>query len=278
MSRFFVDKGSIDVENNVVIITGEDVKHIGSVLRAAPGDRLELSDGSGTDYDAVIERISKDSILARIAGSRRNATEPPIDVILFQGIPKADKMDFIIQKCVELGVKRIVPVTTARTVVRFANGKDAEAKATRWRRIALEAAKQCDRGMIPEVSDPMGFSDAVKYAADFDLKLIPYEEESQGSLGRLLGDFKKASGNAGSGPGAKANANADVNANADASRTIAIFIGPEGGFTPEEVEKAVKGGFASVTLGPRILRTETAGLAAIAIIMYELGDMGADRK
>lgn len=252
MSRFFVDKSSVDIGNNTVTISGEDVKHIAGVLRAAPGDHLELSDGMGTDYDVVIDHISKDSILTKIIGSRPNKTEPPIEVTLFQGIPKADKMDYIIQKCVELGVKRIIPVTTARTVVRFANKKDSDSKAARWRRIAQEAAKQCDRGIIPEVGDPVSFNEAVGQASGFDLKLIPYEEESRGSLRRLLKEFSNAG-------------------------TIAVFIGPEGGFTADEAEKAVKGGFASVTLGPRILRTETAGLASAAIIMYELGDMGADR-
>lgn len=264
MSRFFVNKSAVDLNNGAVTIMGEDVKHIGSVLRAAPGDALELSDGAGTDYDVVVEQISKDSILTKITGSRPNSTEPPIDVTLFQGIPKADKMDFIIQKCIEIGVKRIIPVMTARTVVRFANKKDADSKVTRWSRIALEAAKQCDRGIVPEIGDPISFEAAVKQAADFDLKLLPYEEESRGSLHRQLKDFSAG------------HATLPGNDEAGACRKskVAVFIGPEGGFSPTEAEKAVQGGFASVTLGPRILRTETAGLAAAAIIMYELGDMG----
>jgi 16S rRNA (uracil1498-N3)-methyltransferase len=264
MSRFFVNKSAVDLKNGAVTITGEDVKHIGSVLRAAPGDLLELSDGAGTDYDVVVEQISKDSILTKIMGSRPNSTEPPIDVTLFQGIPKADKMDYIIQKCIEIGVKRIIPVMTARTVVRFANKKDADSKVMRWSRIALEAAKQCDRGIVPEIGDPISFDAAVKQAADYDLKLLPYEEESRGSLRRQLKDF--STGHAAL-PG-------NDEAGACRKSTVAVFIGPEGGFSPTEAEKAVQGGFASVTLGPRILRTETAGLAAAAIIMYELGDMG----
>ncbi len=268
MSRFFISESSVDLKNGTVTITGEDVKHIGSVLRAVPGDPLELSDGAGTDYAAVVDQITKDSILARITGSRPNRTEPPIDVTLFQGIPKADKMDYIIQKCIEIGVNRIVPVMTARTVVRFANKKDADSKVTRWRRIALEAAKQCDRGIIPEIGDPIDFDAAVKQAAGFDLKLLPYEEESWGSLRRQLKDF--SAGHAAP-PG-------NNEAGACHKSTIAVFIGPEGGFSPAEAEKAVQGGLTSVTLGPRILRTETAGLAAAAIIMYELGDMGMDRQ
>lgn len=264
MSRFFVSKSMVDLKNGAVTITGEDVKHIGSVLRAAPGDLLELSDGAGTDYVVAVEQISKDSILTKITGSGPNTTEPPIDVTLFQGIPKADKMEYIIQKCVEIGVKRIIPVITARTVVRFANKKDADSKVTRWSRIALEAAKQCDRGIVPEIGEPVSFDTAVKQAAEFDLKLLPYEEESRGSLRRQLKDFSAG------------HAELPENKKASACRkcAVAVFIGPEGGFSPAEAEKAVLGGFASVTLGPRILRTETAGLAAAAIIMYELGDMG----
>ncbi len=264
MSRFFVNRSAVDLKNGVVTITGEDVKHIGSVLRAAPGDPLELSDGAGTDYDVVIEHISKDSILTKITGSRPNRTEPPIDVTLFQGIPKADKMDFIIQKCIEMGIKRIIPVMTARTVVRFANKKDADSKVTRWSRIALEAAKQCDRGIVPEIGEPVSFDTAVKQASDFDLKLLPYEEESRSSLRKQLRDFSAG----------RSAPTGNDEAGAYRKSTVAVFIGPEGGFSPAEAEKAVQGGFASVTLGPRILRTETAGLAAAAIIMYELGDMG----
>ncbi|HEX2946597.1 MAG TPA: 16S rRNA (uracil(1498)-N(3))-methyltransferase [Clostridia bacterium] len=266
MSRFFINKSTVDLKNDSITISGEDVKHIGGVLRAVPGDPLELSDGSGTDYDVVIEQLTKDTILTRITGSRQNTTEPPVDVTLFQGIPKADKMDYIIQKCIELGVRRIAPVMTARTVVKFANKKDADSKVTRWRRIALEAAKQCDRGIVPEVCDPIGFEEAVKQAAGYDLKLLPYEEESRGSLRRQLKDFS------GVGPG-MSEGREEGNSN---RKSIAVFIGPEGGFSPAEVQKGVQGGLASVTLGPRILRTETAGLAVTAIIMYELGDMGVD--
>lgn len=283
MSRFFISKSQVDIINGTVTITGEDVKHIGSVLRAVPGDQLELSDGAGMDYVVVIEQVAKDSILAKIADSRPNTTEPPIDVTLFQGIPKADKMDYIIQKCIEIGVKRIIPVMTARTVVRFANKKDADSKVTRWRRIALEAAKQCDRGIVPEIGDPVGFDAAVKQAADLDLRLLPYEEESCGSLRRQLKDFSEASQSDASSSGegvsdSRCSVLPDDYTGTPDKKTIAVFIGPEGGFSQDEAEKAVQGGFVSVTLGPRILRTETAGLAAAAIIMYELGDIGTDRQ
>jgi len=249
MSRFFISIDSIDSDNNIITITGEDVKHIRNVLRSVPGDSLELSDGSGMDYDVAIETIGKDNITTRILSTKPNKTEPPVKITLFQGVPKADKMEFIIQKCVELGVVRIVPVITERTVVKF-NSSDAAAKTVRWNRIALEAAKQCDRGAVPVVEEPVRLDGALKLAECCGLKLLPYEEEATESMQKHLNSSEAV----------------------DAVE-VAVFIGPEGGFAPAEVEKAVKSGFRSVTLGPRILRTETAGIAVIAIIMYELGGM-----
>lgn len=256
MSRFFVKKDAVDKSHGRITITGEDVKHIRNVLRSVPGDALELSDGAGTDFDVTIESIEKENIITRINGSGSNRTESPIDITLFQGIPKADKMDFIIQKCVELGVNRIVPVMTVRTVVKFDNAKDAAAKAARWQRIALEAAKQCDRGIVPAVDVPVRFAEALKLAGSSPLRFIPYEEETGGNLRTHLEKAK-----------------AENFAEGRQRVKIAIFIGPEGGFASEEVAKAAESGFVSVTLGPRILRTETAGIAVVSIIGYELGDM-----
>ncbi|NLK85918.1 MAG: 16S rRNA (uracil(1498)-N(3))-methyltransferase [Clostridiaceae bacterium] len=262
MSRFFVKTIPADLQNGRIIITGEDVKHIAGVLRARTGDPLVLCDAAGTDYDAVIEQISKENVITRIIDRKENHTEPPVDITLFQGIPKADKMDLIIQKCVELGVNRFVPVTTARSVVRFRDARDAAVKAVRWGRIALEAAKQCGRGRIPVVEEPVGVDAALKLAHGYDLMLLPYEEETEGSLRSVLHSF-----------GRSIAGNGAVGDNA-AMRRIAIFIGPEGGFERTETEKAVRSGFRSVKLGPRILRTETAGIAVSSIVMYELGDMG----
>lgn len=250
MSRFFIEKGAVDSENGRISITGEDVKHIRNVLRSVPGDKLELCDGNGTDFEVTVETVEKERLVTVIDRFMPNRTESPLNITLFQGIPKADKMDFILQKCVELGVNRIVPVITARTVVRFDSPKDASAKAARWQRIALEAAKQCDRGVIPAVTEPVRLADALKLAAESQLRLIPYEEETEGSLRHLL-----------------------ENAKAQQIRRISVLIGPEGGFAPDEVSKAVESGFVSVTLGPRILRTETAGIAVVSILGYELGDM-----
>lgn len=260
MSRFFVSIDSVDSDNNIITITGEDVKHIRSVLRSVPGNALELSDGSGVDYDVIIEALEKDSITTKIVSAKPNKTEPPVSITLFQGIPKADKMEYIIQKCVELGVKRIVPVITDRTVVKFGNARDTAAKAARWKRIALEAAKQCDRGIVPTVEEPVRLEEALILAAGCNLRLLPYEEEMEGNLRQHLEEQK-------------------LKLQRQEERgNIAVFIGPEGGFAPAEVQKAVESGFKSVTLGPRILRTETAGVAVIAIIMYEIGDMASNDK
>ena len=256
MSRFFVSMEAVDTSSGRIMITGEDVKHIRSVLRRMPGDALELSDGVGVDYDVTIEAVEKDSITTKIVCAKPNKTEPPVHITLFQGVAKADKMEYIIQKCIELGVKRIVPVLTARTVVKFDSARDAAAKTSRWQRIALEAAKQCDRGIVPVVEEPTRFDEALKLAEGCDLKLLPYEEEAAGNLHQQLSKQSLAEG----------------------AKRIAIFIGPEGGFAAAEVEKAVKAGFKSVTLGPRILRTETAGFAVMAIVMYELGDMAGRDK
>lgn len=286
MSRFFISPDNVDLNNSSITITGEDVRHIGNVLRAVPGDVLELSDGFGMDYEVVIEQISKDGILTKITVARPNLTEPPIGITLFQGIPKADKMDYIIQKCIELGVKKIVPVITARTIVKFPNAKDAASKTVRWRRIALEAAKQCDRGIVPLVEEPVRFEKALEMAGGCSLKIIPYEEELEGSLKLLLRKYDCATGSSGSGSGSSGSGTGSSDpgvgsrepdtgsSNPGVRGGIGILIGPEGGFERFEVEKAVKSGFSSVALGPRILRTETAGMAVAAIIMYEIGDMG----
>lgn len=255
MSRYFVGIDSIDIENNSIIIAGEDVKHIRNVLRNKPGDMLILSDGIRYDYEVIIETIEKETVYTKIVNKYENKTEPPVNITLLQGIPKADKMEYIIQKCVELGVNTIVPVLTARSVVRLTDPKDVKAKTIRWSRIAQEAAKQCDRGIIPTVTAPVKFDEALELACDSQLKLLPYEEETEGSLRDIFKAFR------------------EQNCDMEQKPSIVLFIGPEGGFAAEEVERASSKGFNCVTLGPRILRTETAGIAVISVIMYELGDM-----
>ncbi|WP_010247846.1 16S rRNA (uracil(1498)-N(3))-methyltransferase [Acetivibrio cellulolyticus] len=247
MPRFFIN--SKDVFDDNINITGEDYNHIKKVLRLKCEEIVTLSDGIGNEYVAEIKDFGDGFVHTKVIESYKNTTEPPIKVTLYQGLPKSDKMDFIIQKSVELGISRIVPVLTERTVVRLDSEKDAAKKCERWNRISQEAAKQCNRGIIPKIEVPISFKEAIKKVHDVPLSLIPYEKESKNSLKQILksvGDISE----------------------------VSVFIGPEGGFTEQEIEEAVNCGLSSVTLGPRILRTETAGITVLTILMYELGDVG----
>lgn len=245
MHRFFIKKQSI-LEDTICLL-GEDVQHISKVLRLKCGDRIALCDGEGTDYIAAIENMTKDSIGTIILEKEASKSEPDINAVLYQGIPKSAKMDTIIQKCTEMGIKRIVPVSTVRTVVRLESEKDEMKKAERWTKIAEEAAKQSGRGMIPTVDRPVNLQQAIESAAGLDLVIIPYELEAGIPIKEVLSKNKV--------------------------RSIGFFIGPEGGFEPAEVEKAREMGAVPVTLGRRILRTETAGIAVLTCIMYEYNQM-----
>jgi 16S rRNA (uracil1498-N3)-methyltransferase len=246
MSKFFVNKDNI--HTNHIIIKGEDVNHIKKVLRLDKNDIIVACDGLGKDYTVRILEIETDSILTEIISSDNSNTEPPVNITLYQGIPKGDKMDTIVQKSVELGAVRIVPIITERTIVRINGAGDSVKKITRWRRISLEAAKQCNRGIIPRVEFPMEFEKGLQHSLESDLCLIPYEEEINNGIKKYLRGTK--------------------------GRNVSVFIGPEGGFSAQEIEKAESMGAKPVTLGPRILRTETAGIAILSIVMYELGDVG----
>ena len=249
MSRFFVNRTAIDENSGKIIITGDDVNHIKNVLRMAPGESIILCDCEGRDYNSKIDTISKDMVIAVIEDSVESITEPHVYITLFQGIPKSDKMDFVIQKSVELGVSCIVPVITERTVIKFDNERDKENKRTRWQRICLEAAKQCNRGIIPEVALPLKFAEAIKVSKSSDMSILPYEKETDIGIKSFLGSNRSI-------------------------KSASVFIGPEGGFSEKEALYSFNEGVQPVTLGSRILRTETAGIAVMAIIMYELGDMG----
>jgi len=247
MSRFFIDKDCIS--GDFVKITGEDVQHIKKVLRMRTGEMLVACDMDGTDFDCEITEIDDKYVEARILNSKKSESEAPIKVTLFQGIPKSDKMEFIIQKCVELGIHSIIPVKTERTVVKFENSKDEEKKQQRWQKIAVEAAKQCNRGRLPKVNNPINFNMALQVAKEYDLVLVPYENENLQGLKKVLQEYRSA-------------------------KSIAVFIGPEGGFAEDEIKKCLELNYFSVSLGKRILRTETAGLTVLSILMYELGDVG----
>ncbi|MBQ8392099.1 MAG: 16S rRNA (uracil(1498)-N(3))-methyltransferase [Clostridia bacterium] len=241
MANFYIDKS--DITENTATITGEEAQHISRVLRMKKGDEVTLCDGEGNFYEAVLEEFSEKTVTAAIRSSREAETEPETKITIFQGVPKNPKLETIVQKATEIGVVRIVPVNTVRAVAKL----DKSAKVDRLRKIAKEAAKQSKRGIIPYVNDAVSFKEAVKMASEADLALIPYEEEREVSLKKALSGKKP--------------------------KTVAVMIGPEGGFDKDEINLAKENGITSVTLGKRILRTETAPLAVSAAILYELGEM-----
>jgi len=220
MPRFFVRKS--DIYGDFINISGEDFNHIKKVLRLGKGDKVTVCDGEGTDYLVEIEKIEDAVINTRIVEAMKNATEPPLKVTLFQGLPKSDKMDYIIQKAVELGINEIVPVITERTVVKM-DEKSGSKKYERWNRISMEAAKQCNRGIIPKVGIPLSFKEALDNAKGSSLALIPYEKETGIKLKEVLSSSSSV-------------------------EKVSVFIGPEGGFTETEIETAVSCGICPVTL------------------------------
>lgn len=245
MHRFYIDKEDLTHAEQSVQILGMDVNHIKNVLRLRSGDEIIVSDGAGKDYLCQITDIENEKVVADILDVCDNFSELETEITLFQGYPKSDKLEMIIQKTVELGVTKIVPVLTKRTIVKL-DDKKAQKKTERYQLIAEAAAKQSGRGIIPTVSMPISFEKALDMAAKLDMNLIPYEEA------KGIADSKSAI------------------QSIKGKRTLGIFIGPEGGFSCEEVEQAKAIGAKVVTLGHRILRTETAGMAVMSIIMFEL--------
>ena len=274
MHRFFADRDSINEEEHLISLTGPDVNHVKNVLRMKVGDELlvclkdtedktasagssmsgalsGLSDGPedagdedfrrGNDYNCVIEEMTVDEVICRIRFVKRSDSELSSRVYLFQGLPKGDKLELVIQKCVELGVFEIIPVSCLRSVVKL-DDKKAGKKRERWQQIAKGAAEQSHRALIPEVKSPMSFSDALKYADENCItKLIPYE---------LCNDDIKET--------------KSILENLKAGESVAFFIGPEGGFDEKEVKACMAAGFVPVTLGKRILRTETAPITVMS--------------
>ena len=245
MHHFFVSPEQID--DKYVIITGGDVNHIKNVLRMKVSEELLISNGQDKDYYCKIETISDDEIKALILDEEFEGTELPTELYLFQGLPKSDKMELIIQKAVELGVKEIIPVATKRCVVKLDDKKEAS-KIKRWQAISESAAKQSRRTIIPEISSVMSFKEAINRAKEFELGIIPYEN---------FKDMKETK---------------EVLAKVKKGIKIGIFIGPEGGFEESEVQYALDNGIHPISLGKRILRTETAGLAIVSVLMFQLED------
>lgn len=246
MHQFFVEESQIDIEKKRVMITGKDVNHIKNVLRMKAGEEIAVSNGvDGKEYRCAVLSIEEKQIVCELRFMKEDGTELPSRVHLFQGLPKADKLELIIQKTVELGVCEIIPVETGRSVVKI-EPKKVRQKTERWQAIAGAAAKQSKRGIVPVVREPVSFEEALKLAAAMEVKLIPYElAEGMEKTKEIFSSLPE---------------------NAD----IAVFIGPEGGFEEAEIEKAARSGVQPITLGKRILRTETAGLTVMAWIMYQL--------
>ncbi len=245
MQRFFVEPHQIEEEKHQIHITEQDVRHIRSVLRMKQGEELWISGGGEKEYHCTIQELEEEEILLHILYAQEPDYELPSRIYLFQGLPKADKMELIIQKAVELGAFRIIPVETRRSVVKL-DAKKAEKKVSRWQQIAESAAKQSKRMLVPNVSSVMTFQEAISYAKELDVLLIPYE------LARGMEETK------------------EILKALEPGQSIGIFIGPEGGFEEKEVEDAVSIGAHPITLGRRILRTETAGLAILSVLMFQL--------
>lgn len=243
MHHFFVSPDK--VEEQKITITGQDVNHIKNVLRMKTGEEILISDGQGQDYLCRISSVEDEQIIAEITDKEYEGTELKTRLYLFQALPKSDKMEFIIQKAVELGAYAVIPVKTSRCVVKL-DEKKAQSKGKRWNAIAESAAKQSRRSVIPEVLSPMDFKEALAYAGDFDRNLIPYENyKDMEKTVQILEDIENM-------------------------EKIGIFIGPEGGFEPEEIQQAIDAGVFPITLGRRILRTETAGMSILSVLMFRL--------
>lgn len=243
MPKYFTEPENI--KDGFIEIFSDEAKHILNVMRMEIGDTLTICDGQSNDCLCRICETGKNCLKAKIEETTKSESEPKTKITLYQGLPKSDKMELIIQKCVEIGVCRIVPVITERAVVKIEKGAKEDKKTERWQKIAESAAKQSGRGIIPAVERPMKFKDAIEEAVKNGEAIIPYENEKDRGLKEFVKNSK--------------------------AENIGIFIGPEGGFDKKEIEFAVENGVMSVTLGKRILRTETAGIVTSAIVLYELG-------
>jgi 16S rRNA (uracil1498-N3)-methyltransferase len=246
MHKFFVSKDNI--ADDKAFIQDEDVKHIYKVLRLDVGDKISINDCEGSEYLGEISDIDKRQVAVNLLEKLPVNNESPVNIYLYQGLPKSSKMDLIVQKGTELGIKEITPVITERVVVKSELGEFR--KVDRWGRIALEACKQSKRSLIPRIGTPIEFHQLMEKLKEMDLVVVPYENQEGFGIKHMMKNIK------------------------DNIKNIAVVIGPEGGFDTEEIEALKEIGAYIVTLGPRILRTETAGFVCTTMLLYELGDMG----
>lgn len=248
MHKFFVEEGSI--QDNISVITGDDVKHIYKVLRLKEDDIVYVNNCKGKEFKGRLIDVNKKDVKIEIIEELFINNESDIEVYLYQGAPKAAKMDLISQKCTELGIKEIIPVITKRVE---SGTEKSLSKTDRWNRIALEACKQSKRSIIPEIREAIDFQDMLKEFKHKDLIIVAYENKENFGLKALFSRINK-----------------------EEVKSVAIVVGPEGGFEEAEIELLEQNGAHIVTLGKRILRTETAGFTALGIVMYELGDLGGE--
>ena len=248
MYQFFVEEEQVQETENRIVITGSDVNHISNVLRMKTGEKIRISSTKGCSYFCKIAEITMDEVIAKIEAVDETGTELSNNIYLFQGLPKSDKMELVIQKAVELGVYEVIPVSMKNCVVKL-DEKKAQGKRKRWQAIAESAAKQSKRTMIPQIHEVLSFKEAVQTAQKLDIVLVPYENErGMDATRELLHGIQRG-------------------------QSIGVFIGPEGGFAPEEIAMvAEQESMYKISLGRRILRTETAGLATLAMLVYELDD------
>ncbi len=251
MPKFFVNQENI--QDKKVIIIGEDVNHIKNVLRKNIGDKLEICNiKNSQNYLCKIEEVEKQKILCSIIEKTVSNQEPKTYVHIYQGLPKSDKMEFIIQKSVELGVAEITPINMSRCVVKL-NQKEEEKKVQRWQKISEVAAKQSERNIIPKINIISNINKIVEQFENYDIILLAYENEKNNKLKDQIKLLKE-----------------NMEFKKEYNLKIAVIIGPEGGIAPEEMEILTRNGAKSITLGNRTLRTETVALNILSIIMYEL--------
>lgn len=251
MHRFF----AASIQEGRARLDGEEAGHLSRVLRLGPGDEVIACDGAGRDYRARVLQADPKQALLELIEPMDNAAEPRLRVTLYQGLPKAGKLETVIQKATELGAARVVPIQAARSVVKIQPDRQGE-RVARYQRVAYEACKQCGRARVPEVSAPMSFAQAEGMLRGHEMLLLPWEQAREGSLYAALAAARDAGAPVGD---------------------VGLVIGPEGGLAPEEVAYLEGLGAKTVTLGARILRTETAAVAALACVMFALGEMGGWR-
>lgn len=245
MPRFFVARENIDIEAKSAVITGEDAHHIARSLRMAKGDNVTLCDGEGNDYLCRLDRIRDTESVCAVLGSTPSLSEPPYRALICQALVKGDRMDTAVKKTVEFGGTAVLPFESSRCIARMREERNSDNKIVRLRRISAEAAKQCGRGRLPQVFDSVSFDEMLRRASDTDLALFCYEDEHTEMLGTLLDGWKSRG---------------------MCPDTVSVVVGPEGGFSPEEAQEAGKAGLIPVSLGRRILRTESAAAFVLACL------------